>query len=129
MGRQRSMAVGIGVVVRFGLAESGLCPLAIFARPFAMQTWDIRYTRSAYPLGLGSRLVGYEHRDGIGVADALAVARHGDARAILCVGGGEDLADPVRGARQREGASEQALQLALEAIAVPARRGQSAGGE
>ena len=92
-----------------------------------MQTWDIRYTRSAYPPGLG--LVGHQHRDGTGVAGALAVARHGDAQAIVGEGGGGDLADLVAVAGQREGTSEEALQLALEAIAVPAWRGQSGGGE
>jgi hypothetical protein len=50
----------------------------------------------------GGGLARDEDGDGVGVADAVAVARHRDAEAIVAKRGGEDPADLVGVARQRE---------------------------
>src|SRR6266849_6825912 len=69
--------------------------------------------------------VGDENSDGVGVADALALPRHGDAQAVVAERGREGLADPVGVAGQREGPAQQALELALEPIVGAAGRRQS----
>ncbi len=48
---------------------------------------------------LGCHLVAHQDGDGVGVAEALAVAHQGDAEAVVAERGGEDLADLVGVAR------------------------------